>query len=117
MPSKSSIIVLYKTSERDDGSFNVDYYVSQHMRLVEKAWECAGIEGWQVLKFSEVEGVKPAYYASAVVTFESLEGATKALRAPDTEKVFGDVPNFTNLQPLLMSGEVHGTWTREISGA
>jgi uncharacterized protein (TIGR02118 family) len=117
MPSKSSIIVLYKTSEANDGKFDIDYYVSRHMTLAEKAWECAGIEGWQALKFPEVGGVKPAYHASAVVTFDSPEGATKALRVAATEEVFGDVPNFTNLQPLLMSGEVHGAWARGTSRA
>jgi uncharacterized protein (TIGR02118 family) len=117
MPPKSSIVVLYKTFQGNDGNFDTDYYVCQHMRLVEKAWECAGIEGWQVLKFPEVGGVKPAYHVSAVVTFDSPEGATKALTMADTEKVFEDVPNFTNLQPLLMSGEVYGAWTRGPSRA
>jgi uncharacterized protein (TIGR02118 family) len=82
------------------------------MRLAERAWRTCGIEGWQVIKFSTGGEVKPIYLAAAVVTFSSPQGANEAIQAECTKQVFEDVPNFTNLKPILMLGDVHGSWTK-----
>lgn len=112
MFAKSNITVLYENSDSVDGKFDIDYPVSQHMRLAERTWQTCGIEGWQVVMFLTVGDVKPIYLAAAVVTFSSSEGANEAIQAAGTKKVFEDVSNFTDLKPILMLEEVHGSWTK-----
>jgi uncharacterized protein (TIGR02118 family) len=113
MSSRSNITVLYATSEDGNGRFDVDYYVSQHMALVEKAWEKVSIQSWQVVKFAPfLNGAATPYHAAAIVTFDSRDGANNALAAEATKEVFGDVPNFSNLKPLLMVGDLQGAWVR-----
>lgn len=114
MSPKSNITVLYANSEDDNRRFDVDYYVSKHMALVEKAWKAVGIQSWQVVKFTSLlNGAASPYYALAIVTFNSPDGANNALAAEGTKDVFGDVPNFSNLKPLLIMGDIQGSWVCE----
>lgn len=117
MFSQSNITVLYQNSLDGNGSFNIEYYVDKHMRLVEKAWKAVGIQAWQVIKFvGQPDGSPRTYCAAAIVTFDSCDGAKRALQAEETKKIFGDVPNFTNLKPLLMTGDICGSWATSSSG-
>jgi uncharacterized protein (TIGR02118 family) len=117
MSSQSNITVLYQSSRDGNGSFNIEYYVQKHMKLVEKAWQAVGIQAWQVIKFAnQPVGSPQPYCAAAIVTFDSCDGAERALQAEETREVFGDVPNFTNLTPLLMTGGVYGSWAISSSG-
>lgn len=113
MSSQSNITVLYPTPQDGNSDFNIEYYIGKHMELVEKAWQAVGIQAWQVIKFTGVLDGSPApYCVAAIVTFDSLDGARKAIAAEQSVEVIGDVPNFTNLKPLLMLGEIPGSWAR-----
>jgi uncharacterized protein (TIGR02118 family) len=117
MSSQSNITVLYHSSQNGNGSFDIEYYVEKHMKLVEKAWQAVGIQAWQVIKFAgQPAGSPPPYFAAAIVTFDSCDGAERALGVEETKEVFGDVPNFTNLTPLLMTGDVSGSWVTSSLG-
>jgi uncharacterized protein (TIGR02118 family) len=110
MAAKSNITVLYENLAAPDENFDFDYYILKHMSLVEKAWKPAGIEAWQVIRFEKtIDGATPPYLAMAVVTFNGQDGANLALTLKETPEVVGDVPNFTNLKPILMLGDVAGT--------
>lgn len=116
MFSQSNITVLYQSCPDGNGNFNIEYYVEKHMKLVEKAWKAVGIQAWQVIKFAgQPAGSPQPYCAAAIVTFDSRDGAERALQAEETKEVFGDVPNFTNLKPLLMTGDVSGSWVTSSS--
>ncbi|CAI6092560.1 unnamed protein product [Clonostachys chloroleuca] len=109
MSLKSTITVLYERLSDGEGRFDVSYYVNIHMSIVMDKWKAFNIEDWQVVEYtSAFLDVAAPYVASAVVTFGSADGASKALSAAETKDVFGDVPNFTNLKPLLMLGKVAG---------
>lgn len=84
------------------------------MALVEKVWKAVGIQSWQVVKFApSLDGALSPYYAAAFVTSHSRNGASDALVAEGAQELFGDAPNFTNLKPILMIGDVEGSWVRE----
>jgi hypothetical protein len=45
----------------------------------------------------------------AVLKFESMKKWEQASTGPSSARVFGDMPNFTTVQPELMRGNVRGT--------
>jgi uncharacterized membrane protein YraQ (UPF0718 family) len=113
MFAKSNITMLYENLDSVDGNFHTNYYVSQPMLLAKRAWRTWGIRGWQIVMFLLVSGVKPIYLAAAVVTFSSLEGANESVYSSNGHEAgFWRYSNFTNLKPIPMLGEGHGSWTK-----
>ena len=99
--------VLYANDE--DTKFDLDYYLSTHMPLVQKTWSSHGLEKWQVVKFDDgPDGSKPQYLIQALLTFSSAEALGKAMADEGTKAVFGDIPNFTNKQPVFLAGNFVG---------
>ena len=98
------VSVLYpKTS---DGSFDMKYYLEQHIPMVQSELGTA-------LKSSSVEeglaggapGEPPAFVAMGHLYFESVD-AFQAAFGPHAESIMADIPNYTNLQPALQISEV-----------
>lgn len=100
-----SITVLYP----GDAKFNMQYYLSSHMPLVKRLWTPHGLKSYRVLSLvATPSGDKPPYGVQCALEFttrEEFEGALKAC-APE---VLGDVPNFSDRDPILMIGEQVGT--------
>ncbi len=94
-----TVTVLYpKTS---DSHFDEQYYVTKHMPLVESRFGSLGMRGFQLLRgASSLDGGSPAFAVIAQLTFESLGHLQHALQTHGAE-IMGDIPNFTNVQPLL----------------
>lgn len=112
-PTKSVITVLYETAIENEGRFDVEHYVSGHIALAAKAWESAGVEKFQIVKFTSALGLTTSpYHIAAIVTFDSQQGAQKALAEEATKDVFADGATLTNLRPLLLLGDVCGIWAR-----
>ncbi|KAE9965897.1 hypothetical protein EG327_000298 [Venturia inaequalis] len=98
--------VLYPNEA--DATFNMDYYLSTHMPLVHKHFGSHGMQSWSVIEFQPgPDGAKPQYSVQATLVFEKAEQVSKALEAEGTV-VFGDVPNFSNKQPVFLMGDVKG---------
>ena len=90
--------VLYPTSE--GSTFDHDYFRDTHIPMAVKAWSLPGAE---ILK-----GVDGPYAAIANFEFESKEAMGAAMGAPGTAEVMADVPNYTNITPVLQTSEVAG---------
>lgn len=75
------------------------------MPLVEKNWKQYGLKSWKVLKF---EGDVP-YSVQATLEWDSMDDYQKAVQAPETKEVLGDVENFSDKGPILMASNVVGT--------
>lgn len=75
------------------------------MPLVQKHWTQYGLKSWKVLKF----GDDSPYAVQATLEWGSLDDFKKAATSDSAKEVLGDVPNFSNKDPVLMSGEVVGT--------
>jgi uncharacterized protein (TIGR02118 family) len=75
------------------------------MPLVQKNWGQYGLQSWKVLKF----GDDAPYCVQATLEWGSLSDFQKAATSDSAKEVLGDVPNFSDKDPVLMSGDVVGT--------
>jgi uncharacterized protein (TIGR02118 family) len=86
--------------------FDMDYYVSKHLPMVQKK---IGPALKAVAAEQGVAGGAPGapapYVAVGHLTFDSVE-AFQAAFGPHAEAIMADVANYTNVQPLIQIGEV-----------
>lgn len=98
------VSVMYPNSA--DVTFDIDYYCNTHLPLV------AELLG-DALKGGAVDhgmaggapGEAPAFIAMGHMTLESVE-AFQAAFGPHAEQIMGDLPNFTNAQPVIQISEI-----------
>lgn len=102
------VLVLYPNPE--GATFNMDYYLSTHMPLVSEKWKSYGLKGWRVVQFGGgADGGRPQYSVQATLIWDSREDFQKAAGGPEAGEVMGDIPNFSNQQPILLGGKVMKT--------
>ncbi|KAK3720102.1 hypothetical protein LTR37_003925 [Vermiconidia calcicola] len=97
----ATITVLYPQGAK----FNMDYYMSTHMPLVQKKWTSYGLNSWKVLKF----GDDAPHCVQATLEFKDMDAFKSAASGEEAGEVMGDIPNFCDKQPILLQGEVVGT--------
>ncbi len=98
------VSVLYPGGEGK--TFNMDYYCNEHMALVkEKVGDAikgvaveAGLGGAE-------PGSPPVYVAMGHLYFESLD-AFQTFFGPHAGEIMADIPNYTNIQPVIQISEV-----------
>lgn len=86
--------------------FNIDYYASKHMPMVRQKLGA-------VVKKMEVEqglfggepGAPPPYLAAGNFYVDSVEVFHSAF-APHAAEIMADVPNYTDVQPVLQFSEI-----------
>ncbi|HEX9730949.1 MAG TPA: EthD family reductase [Thermoanaerobaculia bacterium] len=92
----------------NDGTtrFDADYYCSRHIPMVQELLGEA-IRSTRVEKglAGAAPGEPPAFHALAHFTFDSVETFQAAFGA-HAEKILGDAPNYTDVQPVLQISEV-----------
>ena len=91
-----SVVILYPKS--DDTTFDMDYYTTKHMPLLADAAR-RSCKGWGV------SGPAAKYHAVGWAMVDSQE-AFDAAMAQHGAGIIGDVPNYTNVSPELIVGEV-----------
>ena len=99
------VSVLYpKTSE---STFDMDYYVTKHGPLVVKLLTPMGM-----VKLEADEGLgsagpgQPAPFACiGHMTFETVDAFQQAF-GPNAPAILGDIPNFTNVEPLVQISQI-----------
>ncbi len=102
----TAITVLYPNVE--DATFDLDYYLTKHMPLVSTRFTPHGFTGWRVARFiGTPQGSKPTYSIVATLEFDHPD-QFKAALAAEGGVVLGDVPNFSNKEPVIMIGDVVG---------
>lgn len=100
----TKVSVLYPNGENK--TFDMDYYVNKHLPLVESLLG-------DKLKGASVEkglgGVQPGSIAPfagmGIMYFDSVEDFGAAF-GPNAAKIMGDLPNFTNIEPIVQISEV-----------
>jgi uncharacterized protein (TIGR02118 family) len=102
--SNVQITVLYPNTS--DATFNMDYYLKTHMPMVAEEFGPYNFEGYSVLKLVGTPDPDQAapHSVQATLHFKSLEDFQKAV-TDRAAKVLGDVPNFSNKDPVLMIGQ------------
>ena len=102
----AAITVLYPNV--DDATFDLDYYLAKHMPLVMRLFGPHGMTGWRVSRLvGTPTGARSPYSIAATLEFPTPE-AFKAALAAEAKAVLGDVPNFSNKEPVIMIGEIVG---------
>lgn len=86
--------------------FDIDYYCQQHMDIVRQCLgsACKGIAVDQGLASAEPNSRAP-FVAMGHLYFDSLESFQQSF-GPHAERIMGDLPNFTDSQPLVQISEV-----------
>lgn len=97
-----SLQVIYPVGA--ESTFNHEYYATTHMALVQ---EYMGPHIAQTLVTKGKAGgpkVPPAFHAIATMVFADADAmkAAMALAGP----VMADIPNFTNIEPQILIGDV-----------
>lgn len=98
------VSVLYPNGEGKH--FDMEYYVNKHLPMVGKLIGDA-LKGATVEKgIGSVEPGSIAPFAGmGNMYFESVEDFGNAF-GPNAEKIMGDLPNFTNIEPTIQISEV-----------
>ena len=97
-----SLQVLYPIGENTH--FDHDYYANKHFEIVDN---CAGehIQSRVVTKGNAGgPNTPPAYHAIATILFADQAAMDAAM--PKMGPAIEDIPNFTNVQPEMLLGEV-----------
>ncbi|KAF4774338.1 ethyl tert-butyl ether degradation [Colletotrichum scovillei] len=90
-----------------DAEYDINYYTTKHMPLIQEQWRKYGVTSWSVTKFQPgADGIPPLYAFGSTVTWDSLQQIKAAFAGPEAAGIMGDVPNFSNKQPIFLTGEV-----------
>ncbi|MGB8474480.1 MAG: EthD family reductase [Candidatus Acidiferrum sp.] len=98
------VSVLYPNGE--GSKFDISYYCEKHIPMVKQLLG-------KTLKHVAVEhglggmepGSRASYLAMGHMQFESVE-AFQASFGPHAQQIVGDIPNYTNTQPIIQVSEV-----------
>lgn len=98
------VSVMYPHAE--GARFDHDYYRDRHMPLVQARM------GDALLRYAVDKGLAggapgapPAYVAMGHLYCASVESFQQAF-GPHAQEILGDIPNYTDLQPVLIISEV-----------
>jgi len=98
-----SVAVLYPNTE--GAKFDLDYYTATHLPLVRRLLDPLGLR-----RLTYVEPITPGgpspYRLVAQLHFDDADSAKKALSENGAETQ-ADIPNFTDIKPIFLMGEVH----------
>jgi uncharacterized protein (TIGR02118 family) len=113
--TKTAAVVSYPSKHAetgDDLKFDMNYYLSDHMPLIEKAWGPFGMRSWSINQLPNpdpVTGQAPPYGVQTTIYFDTVDDFKKALGGPMAEECSNDVKKFSNVYPSIWVGEITGT--------
>ena len=98
------VSVLYPNEEGK--KFDMSYYCAKHMPMVQEKLgdACKGIAVEQGLGGGD-PGSPPPYIAMGHIFFDSVEAFQSAF-GPVAGDIMADIPNYTDIQPLLQVSDV-----------
>ena len=99
------IIISVIYPKTDESHFDHGYYLERHIPLVKKRWAAHGLVRVELVRgVSAMDGGACSFELLGMLSFGSREEMQGALAAYGAE-VMGDIPNFTNVQPVLQINE------------
>ena len=85
--------------------FDYGYYLQTHIPLVTSLWMPLGLQKIELLRGNaSLDGGGPAFAMVGALYFESDDAVEKAVEAHGAE-VLGDIPNFTDVEPIIQRSE------------
>ncbi|KAF2248907.1 hypothetical protein BU26DRAFT_519102 [Trematosphaeria pertusa] len=110
MASKIAAVVAYPSKHPETGEplkFDMTYYLSTHMPLIEKTWRPYGLRSWSITEFQNpcpLTGETPPYLVQTTCYFDTVEELKTALeKGAETTKP--DVEKFSSVFPRIWVGE------------
>jgi uncharacterized protein (TIGR02118 family) len=99
---KVSVMYPYRANAK----FDMDYYCDSHMPLVQRSLRPA-LKGLAVDKglAGGAPGTSPAYVAVGHLLFDSVADFEAAF-GPAADAIMGDIPKYTDIEPVLQISEV-----------
>lgn len=97
--------VLYPNEEAK--TFNMDYYLDNHIQLVERLLgnDLKGVAVETGLAGLGDSDTPAPYIVCGHLYFDSMSDLQKSVTA-NLDQMVGDIPNFTNVQPVVQIAEV-----------
>jgi len=97
------VSVLYPNSA--GARFDMAYYTSKHMPMVQRlVTTCKGIAAEKGVA-GGTPGSQPTYIAMGHLLFDSVQAFQSGF-GPHSEEILGDIPNYTNTQPVIQISEI-----------
>jgi uncharacterized protein (TIGR02118 family) len=97
------VTVLYPKS--DESRFDMNYYLEKHIPLVKARCQEWGLESVSLMRGTgTLDGTVPQFEVIGHLAFPSAQHMQDALGAHGQE-IIADIPNFTNVQPLIQIDE------------
>lgn len=89
-----------------DSTFDMDYYKTKHMPMAAELTAPA-CKGWSADSGlgGAAPGEPPAYAAIGTLLYDSVEEFGAAI-GPHMDQILADIPNYTNVQPVIQISEV-----------
>ena len=94
------VAVMYPKT--DESTFDMDYYLTKHMPLVQERLGGSGLVGIAVDEGigGGMPGEPPPYAAIGILVFDTIEHFSSGMRVHGAE-LMRDIPNFTNVQATI----------------
>lgn len=100
------ITVTFLYPNQEGGRFDMEYYLNTHMPMsIEKLSPALKSVSVEQGVSGGAPGTKPTYLALCHLTFDSIEAFLAALQ-PHAEALQGDIPNYTDIEPVMQFSEV-----------
>lgn len=97
-------------------TFDMPYYLSKHMPLIDKVWGKHGLLRWHITQFPNPDpftGEAPLYGVQTTLYWNKIEDFQAAMADPGSQVTGKDVARFSNVHPVIWTGEVAGSQERD----
>jgi uncharacterized protein (TIGR02118 family) len=95
------VVVSVFYPKTDSSHFDHDYYLQKHMPLVRSRFQPMGLTTDTLIRGAAgMDGGKPVFELIGLLTFGSAAQVQAAL-AKHGQEILGDIPNYTNVSPLM----------------
>jgi uncharacterized protein (TIGR02118 family) len=100
------VVVSVFYPKTDTSHFDFDYYLQKHMPLVRSRFQPMGlIRDMLIRGTSTLDGGRPDFELIGFLTFDSEE-QVKAALAKFGQEILGDIPNYTNVSPIMQMNDL-----------
>ncbi|KAG8160070.1 hypothetical protein KVR01_010707 [Diaporthe batatas] len=104
----ATLTVMYPNEA--DAKYDIEYYKTQHMPLMERLLGKYGVKSWTVTTYlPSADGSAAPYVFSSTVTWTSAQAIKEAFADESAPQILADVANFSNKQPVFLVGEITGS--------
>lgn len=97
-----SLVVYVNYPRSETRTFDMDYYLNTHMKIVQEHWGPLGLKSWSIVEFEE--GDPSGLLVQAILYWSTREAYDKAY-AMGIPEVHEDLKHYTNEPPVRWIGK------------